>query len=84
MCGIKVNTASRVKVEENTQRGSQTLVMLAGHSRNKTVLQTAKIRVLDDKGNVITARLLFDSGCDRLYVSKKFVSKCKPEWVSGT
>lgn len=34
--------------------------------------------------NTVTAKLLFDSGCDRSYVSYKFIRKCKPEWVTNT
>ena len=84
MCGIKLNVVSKINVEENKQKDPQTLVMLSGHYKNKTVLQTAKVKVVNSKGDIVTARLLFDTGCDRSYVSNKFVEKCKPEWVTST
>ena len=84
MCGIKLNVVSKVNVEENKQKDPQTLVMLSGLNRNKTVLQTAKVKVVNSKGDIVTARLLFDTGCDRSYVSNKFVEKCKSEWVTST
>ena len=58
--------------------------MLSGHYSNKTVLQTAKIKVVNNKGGIITVKLIFDSGCDRTYVSKTCVNKCKPDWVIRT
>lgn len=43
MCGIKLNVFPKVNVEENVQKGPDTVVVLSGHYRNKTVLQTAKV-----------------------------------------
>lgn len=38
---------------------------------------------MNSRGNIVIARLLFDTSCDRSYVSNKFVGKCKPEWVTS-
>lgn len=84
MCGIRLNVVSKVKMEDNAVKHPQPIVMLSGHQRNKTVLHTAKVKVVNNRGNIVTARLLFDSGCDRSYVSNKLVKKCKPEWVTST
>ena len=88
MCGIKLSEPvvpqENVLVENDNSPGPPTVAMLSGHYSNKTVLQTAKVKVVNNKGAIITAKLLFDSGCDRTYVSNKCVSKCKPDWVTRT
>lgn len=84
MCGVKLSVVPKAEVEESKQTGTQTLAMLSGHYRNKTVLQTAKVKVVNHKGDIVTARLMFDNGCDRSYVTNKFVGRCKPEWVTNT
>ena len=64
--------------------GPSTVAMLSGHYSRKTVLQTAKVKVLSKNGDVISAKLLFDNGCDRTYITYNCVDKCKPDWVSST
>ncbi|XP_068235740.1 uncharacterized protein [Palaemon carinicauda] len=84
MCGIKVNMAPQTNVENGDHVAPPSASMLSGHYSNKTVLQTAKVKVMNNKGGFVTAKLLFDSGCDRSYVSSKFTEICKPEWVTRT
>ncbi|XP_068232097.1 uncharacterized protein [Palaemon carinicauda] len=84
MCGIKVNMAPQTNVENGDHGAPPSASMLSGHYSNKTVLQTAKVKVMNNKGGFVTAKLLFDSGCDRSYVSSKFTEICKPEWVTRT
>ncbi|XP_068218384.1 uncharacterized protein [Palaemon carinicauda] len=82
MCGIKVNMAPQTNVENGDHVAPPSASMLSGHYSNKTILQTAKVKVMNNKGGFVTAKLLFDSGCDRSYVSSKFTEICKPEWVT--
>ncbi|XP_068246461.1 uncharacterized protein [Palaemon carinicauda] len=84
MCGIKVNMAPQINVENGDHLAPPSASMLSGHYSNKTVLQTAKVKVMNNKGGFVTAKLLFESGCDRSYVSSKFKEICKPEWVTRT
>ena len=51
-------------------------------SQTCSVLQTAKVKVLGTKG-MFEATVLFDNGSDRSYVSKKFVKRVSPKWVSN-
>lgn len=85
MCGIKLSLATKANMDNQQNTSSpKTLAILLGNYNTRTVLQTAKVKVVNDKGEIITARLLFDNGCDRSYVSNKFVGKCKPKWVTST
>ena len=56
-------------------------VTFATDINTRTVLQTAKVKVLDDKGNKIEANVLFDSGADRSFISSKFLKRVKAKWV---
>ena len=88
MCGIKLNEPvalqANIPVASDNTSGPPAVAMLSGHYSNKTVLQTAKVKVVNNKGAIITAKLIFDSGCDCTYVSNKCVNKCKPDWVTRT
>ncbi|XP_068202710.1 uncharacterized protein [Palaemon carinicauda] len=84
MCGIKVNMAPKTNVENGDHVAPPSASILSSHYSNKTVLQTAKEKAMNNKGGFVTAKLLFDSGCDRSYVSSKFTEICKPEWVTRT
>ena len=48
-----------------------------------TVLQTAKVKVSTDSGELVSAVVMFDMGADTTYVSKNFVKKCKPNWITS-
>ena len=88
MCDIKLNEPvapqANLPVASDNPSGPPAVAMLSGHYSNKTVLQTAKVKVVNNKGGIISAKLIFDSGCDRTYVSNKCVNKCKPDWVTRT
>ncbi|XP_068213445.1 uncharacterized protein [Palaemon carinicauda] len=96
MCGIKLNMAPKqidTKCLHDTQlvplinsdhMAPPSASMLSAHYSNKTVLQTAKVKIMNNKGGFVTAELLLDSGCDRSYVSSKLTEICKPEWVTRT
>lgn len=61
MCGIKLSLATKANMDNQRNTSSpQTLAMLSGNYSTRTVLQTAKMKVVNDKGEIITARLLFD------------------------
>ncbi|XP_068250314.1 uncharacterized protein [Palaemon carinicauda] len=84
ICGIKLNVAPQANVENGDRVAPASASMLSGHYSNKTLLQTAKVKVMNNKGGFGTAKLLFDSGYDRSYDSSKFTEICKPEWVTRT
>lgn len=44
-------------------------------------LQSAKIKVTNNEGKSVQAKVLFDNGSYRFYVSSSFVKKIKPTWV---
>lgn len=48
-----------------------------------TILQTAQVRVVGANGVLHMAKLLFDSGSSRTYISSRLVKKCKPIWNSS-
>ena len=54
----------------------------SGVKHKGTVLGTAKIDVLGEDGSICRANVLFDNCAGRSYLSQKFVSKCKPKWVT--
>ncbi|XP_066956301.1 uncharacterized protein [Macrobrachium rosenbergii] len=46
------------------------------------VLQTAKIKVVGYQG-IISATVMFDTGSDRSYISKDFVKRVRPKWLTS-
>lgn len=51
---------------------------------NRTcVLQTAKVRLYGNKGQCVTATVLFDTGSDRSYVTSSLVRKVRPKWMGS-
>ncbi|XP_066958131.1 uncharacterized protein [Macrobrachium rosenbergii] len=51
-------------------------------TQSRSVLQTAKVKVLGKKG-ICEATLLFDTGADRSYVSSKFVKRVRSKWITS-
>lgn len=45
------------------------------------VLQSAKVKVINNEGKGVQATVLFDNGSDRSYVSSSLIKKIKPAWV---
>ena len=93
MCGVKlniapqvnhVNVSPQVNVANDNSSEPPGVAMLSGHFSSKTVLQTAKVKVLNKNGDIVCAKLLFDSGCDRTYITYNCVNKCKPDLVTRT
>lgn len=89
MCGVKLEPSLK-KEEYKESKSSDTsakpenVVLLSGQGSNCTILQTAKVQVSTGDGNVVVAKVMFDNGADRTYVSSSFVKKCKPQWVTST
>lgn len=95
MCGVKLDLRHR-ETKDNRQKSPSTVVdaveeevssnfvaMLSSQMRQKTVLQTVKVRALTSDGKIVsTAKLLFDNGCDRCYISNKFVKRSQPKWIT--
>lgn len=48
-----------------------------------TVLQTAKVKVINGNGKPVEATVMFDLGADTTYVSQGFVKRIKPKWVTS-
>ena len=61
MCGIKLNEPvapqANLPVASDNPSGPPAVAMLSGHYSNKTVLQTAKVKVVNNKGGIISAKL---------------------------
>ncbi|XP_064117688.1 uncharacterized protein LOC135223114 [Macrobrachium nipponense] len=87
---IKVAVENRSEiVNKGNEQGSSVnfagaaLHNVASTNVTCTILQTAKVSVVESNGIPIEARALFDSGSDRTYVSSNIVKKCKPEWITS-
>lgn len=75
---VAVMTASSV-----TSSSFHVGVTVNEFGQHHTVLQTAKVKVLDGQGNKVIAQILFDGGSDRSYVSSHFLKKIKPHWAGS-
>ena len=47
----------------------------------KTVLETATGKVALGNGEDIPAKLMFDTGSDRVYISSEYVKRCNPKFI---
>ena len=64
-----------------TGRGSLEGVTLSSQSGGeRVVLPTATVQVLGSDGRSVCARILFDSGADRTFVSERLVNRVKGKW----
>ena len=52
-------------------------------TKSCTILQTAKIPLLSHDGSFVVAKVLFDTGADRSYISSKFNQKIKANCVGS-
>ena len=91
LCGVRLEPNPK-KEEGEGKEGSVNVssdkpivdvTLLSGQGGSCTILQTAKVQVSSGDGAFATARVMFDSGADRSYVSSNFVKKCKPRWISS-
>ena len=73
-CDLK----SGVKGASSSVREGVTLSSQSGGDR--VVLPTATVQVLGPGGRSVSARMLFDSGADRTFVSEKLVRKVDGKW----
>lgn len=55
----------------------------ATSSKLCTVLQTATVEVVGADGRTHKAKLLFDNGSDRTYVTRRLVQECQPKWIGS-
>jgi len=88
MCGVRLEL--RPKKEESVENEGaansdkhDNVALLSGQGGNCTILQTAKVQVSSSDGTVVVAKVMFDNGADRSYVSSNFVKKCKPQWITS-
>ena len=78
---LKPDDATK-EVTERSDAGMHT--SSAVERGNCTILQTAKVNVVGLEGETYNGKMMFDSGADRVYVSSKFIKRCKPKWVGST
>ena len=97
LCGVRIEPKVNVNVEqkkENTpkkkcesEKVAESVQISASDSREEddgqkcTLLQTAKVSVVGPNGEKHSAKVMFDSGADRVYVSSKFIQKCNPKYL---
>ncbi|XP_042892723.1 uncharacterized protein LOC122266866 [Penaeus japonicus] len=82
MCGVKLDFSPRQE-EVNKGQKSDNVTLMSSQGGSCTVLQTAKVKVCGTDGRIVTAKVLFDNGADRSYISSSFVKKCKPQWLTS-
>ena len=53
-------------------------------SHSSVLLKTICVSVKGKRGKEVKANILFDTGADRTYISKKLVDQIMPEWIEST
>lgn len=89
MCGVKLDLSLKKEEDKESKSGDtsakpENVVLLSGQGSNCTILQTAKVQVSTGDGDIVVAKVMFDNGADRTYVSSNFVKRCKPKWITST
>ncbi|XP_042871087.1 uncharacterized protein LOC122252606 [Penaeus japonicus] len=83
MCGVKLDFSPRQEEEVNNGQKSDNVTLMSSQGGSCTILQTANVKVCGTDGRIVTAKVLFDNGADRSYISSSFVKKCKPQWLTN-
>lgn len=81
----KTDNTNQMVEKLGTQSSDHGAVSLynATSSKPVSILQTATVYVVGADGRTHKAKLMFDSGSDRTYVSRRLVQQCHPKWISS-
>ena len=77
------HSATTVKKAHANSCHSSTLIS-DSTSTSSVVLKTVQALIRGPKGREAKANVLFDTGADRTYISKRLVDKIRPTWLEST